>query len=99
MAEDECIGIVAYEVMNEDRERFLNAWNKANDFLKEQPGYVGTALHEAASANPHFRFVNVARWRNADDFRAATQSNGFQEASGALGAYPIHAAVYEVVLS
>lgn len=99
MAEEECIGIVAYEVMNEDRDRFLNAWDRANSFLKEQPGYVGGALHQAVSANPDFRFVNIARWENADAFRAATQSNGFREASGALEAYPIHAAVYELVRS
>lgn len=43
--------------------------------------------------------MNIARWENADAFRAATQSNGFREASGALEAYPVHAAVYELVRS
>jgi heme-degrading monooxygenase HmoA len=51
------------------------------------------------SANPDFRFVNIARWKSEDDFRTATQSNQFREASGALEAYPIHASVYEVVRS
>lgn len=96
-AEGECIGIVAYEVRNEDRERFLNAWEKARDHLKEQPGYLSSALHQAVSSNPDFRFVNIARWRSADDFRTATQSHVFREAAGSLEAYPIHASVYEVV--
>lgn len=99
MADEECIAIVAYEVMNEDREKFLDAWEHANAHLKSQSGFVSTALHQAASANPDFRFVNIGRWKSADDFRRATQSNGFQEASGALAAYPIHASVYEVVRS
>ncbi|HWH34272.1 MAG TPA: antibiotic biosynthesis monooxygenase family protein [Acidimicrobiales bacterium] len=99
MAEGECIAIVAYEVLNEDKQRFLDSWEKANEHLKQQPGYVSSALHEAVSANPDFRFVNIGRWQSADDFRGATQSNGFREASGALEAFPIHASVYELVRS
>ncbi len=99
MADGECIAIVAYEVMNEDRARFLDAWAKANDHLKAQSGHVSSTLHQAVSANPDFRFVNIAHWKSEDDFRTATQSNQFREASGALEAYPIHASVYEVVRS
>lgn len=97
MADDQCTAIVAYEVRAEDIGKFLNAWEKANDFLKVQAGYISSELHEAASANPDFRFVNIGRWQCADDFRVATQSTRFREASGLLDAYPIHAAVYGVV--
>jgi len=89
--------IVAYEVSAEDAERFMDSWERAQAFMKKQPGLVSTKLHKAVSAAPDFRFVNVTRWENADAFRAATQSPGFQEASGRLGAFPIHASVYEVV--
>lgn len=99
MADEQCTAIVAYEVGAEDVDKFLNAWGKANDHLKEQGGYVDTALHQAASANPDFRFVNISHWTSADAFRAATQSVAFKEASGSLEAYPIHAAVYDVVRS
>ncbi|MGI9121117.1 MAG: antibiotic biosynthesis monooxygenase family protein [Acidimicrobiales bacterium] len=99
MANGECTAIVAYEVRAEDRDRFLNAWDRANEHLQTQPGYVGNTLHEAVSANPDFRFVNIARWKSVDDFRAATQSSTFYEASGWLEAYPIHPAVYDVVRS
>jgi hypothetical protein len=43
--------------------------------------------------------VNVAQWENADHFRAATQSNKFQEASGLLAAYPLYASVYKSIRS
>ena len=99
MAEDQCVAIVLYEVNAEDAEKFLNAWERANEFLKQQPGFVSTTLHHATSASPAFRFVNVAQWRSADDFRNATQSNGFSEASGALMAYTCHAAAYEPIRS
>ncbi len=94
---DECTAIVAYEVMNEDRSKFLEAWESANDYLKEQPGYLRSELHQAVSANPDFRYVNIGCWKSAEDFRSATQSPEFQAASGALAACPIHASAYEIV--
>ncbi len=92
-----CTAIIAYEVNVDDSDRFLNAWKKAQAYLKKQKGHVSTTLHRSASANPDFRFVNVAAWASADAFRSATQSAGFREASALLEAYPIHASVYDVV--
>ncbi|MGI9080382.1 MAG: antibiotic biosynthesis monooxygenase family protein [Acidimicrobiales bacterium] len=97
MAEDSCTTIVAYEVNGEDCDKFLNAWKEANDYLKNQKGHTSTTLHQSASANPDFRFVNVSCWDSAEAFRLATQSEDFREASAKLEAYPIHASVYEVV--
>jgi len=97
MADDTCTAIVSYEVHGEDCDKFLNAWKKANAHVQAQPGHVSTTLHQSASANPDFRFVNVSCWDSADDFRAATQSEAFREASAQLEAYPIHAAVYDTV--
>ena len=99
MAEDQCTVIVAYEVNAEDGDKFLNAWEKAQKHLRKQPGFVSTSLYKAESAAPHFRFVNVAEWENADHFRSATQSTKFHEASGLLAAYPLYASVYNVVRS
>ncbi|HUR23518.1 MAG TPA: antibiotic biosynthesis monooxygenase family protein [Acidimicrobiales bacterium] len=95
--EKQCTVIVSYEVAHEDAERFLDSWEKANNFLRKQPGFVSTALHRAVSANPDFRFVNVSCWENDDAFRSATQSQEFREASGRLVPFPIHASAYEIV--
>ncbi len=99
MADRQCTVIVAYEVAHEDAKRFLDSWEKANEFLKKQPGFVSTALHQAVSANPDFRFVNISHWESDDAFRKATMSPEFQERSGRLAAFPIHAAAYEVIKS
>lgn len=99
LSHEPCTAIVAYEVAAEDVDLFLEAWNKANDHLKDQQGMNSTTLHQAVSAGPRFRFVNVAQWDSADDFRDATQSAGFLEASGDLAAYKRHAAVYQPVES
>lgn len=97
MADDQCTAIVAYEVAYEDSDRFLDSWEKANAYLRKQPGFVSTTLHQAASASPDFRFVNISRWESDDAFRSATQSQGFREASGRLLPFPVHASVYEIV--
>ena len=89
--------IVAYEVAHEDRKRFLDSWEKANEFLKKQPGFISTALHEAVSANPDFRFVNISSWESDDAFRKATLSQEFREVNGRLAPFPVHASAYEVV--
>lgn len=94
---DQCTAIIAYEVGQEDAERFLDSWQRANSFLQEQPGHISTTLHQACSAHPDFRFVNISCWENAEAFRTATQSQEFKEVAGRLEAFPIHASVYEVV--
>ena len=91
----QCTAIVSYRVKHEDVDNFLEAWEIANDFLKKQPGHVSNTLHRAVSANPPFRFVNVAKWKTIDNFRDATQASGYQEAAGRLSAYPVYAAAYE----
>jgi hypothetical protein len=45
------------------------------------------------------QFVNIARWRTAEDFRAATQSLEFREATAGLAGYQSHPALYRVVRS
>jgi len=92
-----CTVIVSYKVNAEDVDNFMNAWDRANSFLKKQSGHVSTSLHKAMSANPYFRFVNVAKWKTVEDFRKATQSTAYQEASGWLEAYPVYASAYDTV--
>ncbi len=99
MANDTCTAVIAYEVAVEDSERFLSAWKMANEFIKAQAGFLSTRLHQAVSASPEFRFVNVSGWESADAFRNATQSDGFRTASARLDAYPVHASVYQVLPS
>jgi heme-degrading monooxygenase HmoA len=41
--------------------------------------------------------VNIARWRSAEDFAAATQSPGFRAAAAGLAGYRPHPALYRVV--
>jgi heme oxygenase (mycobilin-producing) len=89
--------INSFEVPAPDAENFVRAWERARDYLESQPGYADTVLHQAVTPNAEFQFVNIARWRTAEDFMAATQSPGFRQAAAGLAGYRPHPALYKAV--
>ena len=89
--------INSFEVPPDADDEFIRGWEAARDYLQTQAGYVDTALHRAVMPNAEFRFVNVGRWASPQDFQAAIQSPGFQEASKGLAAYRPHPGLYEVI--
>ena len=89
--------INVFEVPAEEAEQFIAAWEKMRDYLKSQPGYMDTALHQAVASDADFQFVNVAHWRTAEEFLAATQSPGFLQSAVSLTGYPLHPNLYRVV--
>jgi heme-degrading monooxygenase HmoA len=80
-----------------DEEEFLHGWERAADYMRQQPGFVSTRLHRALGADARFRFINVAEWASPQDFQAAVSSEQFREI--AKGAGPGSPALYEVVRS
>ena len=89
--------INAFEVPAGEADRFIAAWEKARDYLATQPGYVDTALHQAVGPEAEFQFVNIARWRSAEDFAAAIGSPGFGESAAGLAGYRPHPGLYRMV--
>lgn len=71
-------------------DEFINGWHAAESYLKQQKGYVDTALHQSLSANTPFRFVNVAIWDSAKAFQAAVSDQEFQKIGNKIpyNAYP-----------
>jgi heme-degrading monooxygenase HmoA len=92
---DSVILINAFEVPAGEDDNFIRGWERARDFLRRQPGFVSTALHQSLAPDADFRFVNVAHWESAEAFRAAMAQSGFRE-SGAMP-YQFHPALYRVV--
>ena len=80
-----------------DAERFIAGWELTRDYLMSQPGYVDTALHQPVTPNADFQFVNIGRWQTAEDFLAATQSQGFREAAMGLTDFRPHPGLYRIV--
>jgi heme-degrading monooxygenase HmoA len=89
--------INAFEVPEGREEDFIKGWEASRDYLQTQPGYVDTALHQAVSPDPDFRFVNVGRWDSPQTFQAAIQSPGFRDASASLAEFRPHPALYKVI--
>jgi heme-degrading monooxygenase HmoA len=89
--------INVFEVPAEEAEQFIAAWEKMRDYLKAQPGYIDTALHQAIAPEADFQFVNVAHWRTAEEFLAATQTSEFLDSAVGLVGYPLHPSLYRVV--
>jgi heme-degrading monooxygenase HmoA len=89
--------INVFEVPAGEAEQFVAAWEKARDYLESQPGYIDTALHQAVAPDADFQFVNVAHWRTAEEFLAATQRPEFMQSAIGLAGYPLHPSLYRVV--
>ena len=78
-------------------EDFLRGWERAADYMREQPGFVSTRLHRALAPDARFRFINIAEWDSPQDFQAAVTSEEFREL--AKHGPPGSPALYEVVRS
>jgi heme oxygenase (mycobilin-producing) len=87
-----------FEVAEETTdEEFLQGWQRAADYMREQPGFLASSLHRALAPDARFRFVNVAEWESPQHFQAAVTSEEFRDL--AKGAAPGSPALYEVVRS
>ncbi|HZR51419.1 MAG TPA: antibiotic biosynthesis monooxygenase family protein [Streptosporangiaceae bacterium] len=89
--------ISAFEVPAGEAEAFIAAWERTRDYLRTQPGYIDTALHQSLAPDAEFQFVNVAHWRSAAEHSAAMRSPGLREATVGMAGYRPHPALYQVV--
>jgi heme oxygenase (mycobilin-producing) len=89
--------INAFEVPGDQAGQFIAAWEQARDYLRSQPGYIDTKLHQSLDPEADFEFVNVARWETAEAFLAATQGPRFQESAIGLLGYKPHPSLYQAV--
>ncbi|MEO0363427.1 MAG: antibiotic biosynthesis monooxygenase family protein [Pseudomonadota bacterium] len=63
--------INVFEVPKGRLETVVEAWEKARDFLSQEPGYVRTALHQSLKPGARFELINVAVWESPEAFGAA----------------------------
>ena len=50
---------------------FVANWKATAEVFAGEPGYLDTQLHRAVEAESRFRYVNIAHWASAEDWRAA----------------------------
>lgn len=54
-----------------ERERAIDAWKRAWEFLKHEPGCLSTELHCSISPDAKYQLINVAKWQSMDAQTAA----------------------------
>ncbi len=68
--------INTFTVAPEDTERLLVVWAEDAAFMKRQPGFISTQLHQGIAGSTVV--VNVAVWESTEALRAAFFSPEFQ---------------------
>lgn len=62
-----------FEVPKGKLEESVKYWEACRDFLKKQPGYISTKLHQSIKDNAKFELINVAVWESPKAFTEASQ--------------------------
>ena len=86
--------INVFEVPVGEDEEFTAGWERAAEFLREQEGFISSALHQILAPDATFRFINVARWESPAAFQKAVTAPGFP---GGQMRHKAHPALYRVI--
>jgi len=65
-----------FNLAPEDTGRFLQVWADDAAYMKEQPGFISTQLHQGTAGST--TFINVAVWESARALGRAFSSPEFQ---------------------
>ncbi len=65
--------INSFEVPGEKLEESIKYWEACRDFLKMEPGYISTKLHQSMKSDARFQLVNVAVWETPKSFMGASK--------------------------
>lgn len=98
-AKEPVILINAFTVPAGKEAEAVRFWEEAAAFMKQQPGYLSTALHRAILPDARFRLINIARWESAEAFKNASRAlradSGIKPVDGVVPA----PSLYEVIRS
>ncbi len=72
-------------------------WEKARDFLKNQPGYVSTKLHQTQNPKARFHIINVAEWKSPKDFKVAIQKMNKELEPAKIEGLKFYPSLYKVI--
>jgi heme-degrading monooxygenase HmoA len=67
-----------FQVDEQDIPALLKAWEADANWMKQQPGYISTQLHQAIGGST--AFMNYAVWESVAHFRAAFNHPQFKSA-------------------
>ena len=67
-----------FQVAEQDIPSLLKAWETDANWMKQQPGYISTQLHQGIAGSTVF--MNYAVWESVAHFRAAFTHSEFKKA-------------------
>ena len=78
---------------------FRELWTKTSRYVRARPGFVSLRLRRAMTHDARCRFVNVAQWASAAQYRAPHLSEEFRHlvSREAWREFPSTPVLYEVV--
>lgn len=62
-----------FEVPQGKLEESIVYWEACRDFLKKEPGYISTKLHQSIKDGSKFMLINVAVWESPKAFTEASK--------------------------
>lgn len=62
-----------FEVPKGQLEASIQYWEACRDFLKKEPGYISTELHQSIKDDAKFELINVAVWESPKVFMEASK--------------------------
>ncbi|HJK87220.1 MAG TPA: antibiotic biosynthesis monooxygenase [Candidatus Megaira endosymbiont of Nemacystus decipiens] len=74
-------------------------WEKAADFMRTQPGYISTTLHQTILPDAKFELINVAKWRSVGDFKNASHAMKTQSGIKPIDGLIPNPSLYKVIIS
>jgi heme-degrading monooxygenase HmoA len=87
-----------FEVSQGKEEECLAFWEKVAEYMRRQPGFISTKLHEATTPGAKFHFINIAEWESPEHFQKAVENTEFQKlVAPYMQVFPHHPALYKVV--
>ncbi len=88
--------INVFEVPEGALDETIKMWTKGRDFLQTQPGYVSTALHKSITPDAKFALINIAIWKSAEHFKAASKAMQANDAAPKIEGLTFTPALYTV---
>jgi heme-degrading monooxygenase HmoA len=86
--------INVFETTPERQQALIDQWIRFTEMVRNEPGYVGTALHKSTDGT---RVINYAHWRSQTDFDAFLRRHGADFAQFGQNISRMDPHTYEVV--
>ena len=98
MSENKHVTLInPFEVPAGKLEESIKYWEICRYFLKEQPGYISTKLHQSLKDDATFQLINIAVWESPEDFMKAVTKMQKEIAVPLIEGLKPHPSLYKVV--